>query len=96
MRHDDPEAPTVAFVAGLSVLTLILLIVFLQALFYRSAQREDERKALVVSPGELSRLHEAQLGQLAGYRVVDRAKGVVAIPIERAMADVLRDSAATR
>jgi hypothetical protein len=96
MRYEDPAAPAVAFVAGLSAVALILVIIFLQSFFYFSAQREAERKALVVAPGELARLHDAQLAQLAGYRVVDRAKGVVTIPIEPAMAEVVRENASSR
>jgi uncharacterized BrkB/YihY/UPF0761 family membrane protein len=96
MRYEDPNAPAVAYVAVLSAVALILVIISLQSLFYFASQREDERKALVVSPAELANLRAAQLAQLKGYRVVDSAKGVVTIPIERAMSEVVRESAAGR
>jgi hypothetical protein len=94
MRYEDPDAPAVAFVAGLGAAFLIVLIVLLKALFYFSAGREEARKTLVVAPAELARLRDTHLHQLEGYRLLDPAAGVAAIPIERAMADVVRESAA--
>jgi hypothetical protein len=93
MRYDDPDAPVVAFVAFLGAAGLLVVVLLLQSYFYFSAAREAERKTLVVTPGELSRDRAAQLEQLASYRVLDAARGVVAIPVEQAMAQVVRESA---
>jgi hypothetical protein len=85
MRNDDPNAKAVAFVGSLGVLIVIMVVVLLQAFFYRAEQQENERKALVASPGELRALQAQQRDQLATYRIVDREKGLVAIPIQEAM-----------
>lgn len=85
MPHDDPNARSVAFVGAIGTLLLIMVVVLLQAFFYRAEQSENERKALMTSPAELRRLQTAQREQLAGRRWVDREKGIVAIPIEDAM-----------
>jgi len=84
-REDDPNARAVAFVGALGVLILIMVVVLLQALFYRAEEQETDRKALVASPGELRALQVQQREQLATYRYVDRQKGLVAIPVEEAM-----------
>ncbi len=93
LRHEDPDARSLALAASLGAVALVVVIVLLQALFYFSAQREAERKALVVAPGELARLRGAQLQQLEAYRMVDASRGAVTIPIERAMAAVIRENA---
>lgn len=85
MPHDDPNARSVAFVGAIGTVLLIMVVLLLQAFFYRAQQSENERKALVTSPAELHKLQAAQREQLAGYRWIDREKGVVAIPIEDAM-----------
>lgn len=85
MAHDDPNAGALAFVGALGTVVLVLVVLLLQAVFYRAQQAENERKALVSSPAELRALQTAQREQLASYRWVDREKGIAAIPIEEAM-----------
>lgn len=85
MPHDDPDARSVAFVGAIGTVLLVLVVVLLQAVFYRAQQAENERKAAVTSPAELRALQAAQREQLAGGRWVDRERRVVAIPIEDAM-----------
>ncbi len=85
MPHDDPNARSVAFAGAIGTVLLVMVVVLLQAFFYRAEQSENERKALVTSPAELRKLQAAQQEQLAAYRWVDREKGIVAIPIGDAM-----------
>ncbi len=83
--HDDPTAGTVAFVGAVSVILLIATVLATQALFYRTATLEEERKVISEQPQELRQVRTDQLELLNGYRWVDESKGVVAIPIDRAM-----------
>ncbi len=84
MESYEPRSGLVAVVGVVSAVLLVAVIVFLQALYYRAAAKEDLTKAVMV-PSEAKALHAEQLGQLEGYRVVDPQKGIVAIPVSRAM-----------
>ena len=88
---DDPSSsPTLAF-AILGAILLFVLIVALQAFYYHMQDKEDYRKQVVPAPEEISRLRAEQLEQLNGYRYVDAQKGIVAIPIDRAIKLTVRD-----
>ena len=67
-----------------TVLTFVI-VVFLQALFYRAETAEYERKVVNESPKKLRSARAEQSTLLNEYRWIDRENGVVAIPIERAM-----------
>jgi len=83
--QDDPStAPTVVIGIAGAVL-LLLMVIVLETLFYAAQKREDYRKLVAPPVEELSRLRAEQQERLNAYRWVDQAKGVVAIPIDRAM-----------
>ena len=87
----EPNTPLTALVGIVFAIVLFVVVVFLQAFFYQERQAENARKVVAVAPQELSQLVSQQLGELHGYRWVDEKAGVVAIPIGRAMALVVRD-----
>lgn len=94
MRHgDDPNSTLTVLVGVIGALVLFAVIALLQAFLYRSEKGESARKNAVQSPDELALLRAEQQEILASYRWVDQPKGVVAIPIERAMELVVRDPA---
>lgn len=96
MRGDDPSAaPTIAFGILGAVLVLVIIIA-VQALYYSEQKREDIRKSVAPAPEELTRLRAEQLEQIHSYRWVDQTKGIVAIPIERAMELTARELGAPR
>lgn len=84
MESYEPKSGLVAVVGTVSAVLLVAVIIFLQALYYRAAAKEDLTKAVMVPP-EAKALYAEQVGQLEGYRVVDPQKGIVTIPISRAM-----------
>lgn len=84
MESYEPKSGLVAVVGVVSAVLLVAVIVLLQAVYYRAASKEDLAKAVMVPPEAKAVLAE-HLGQLEGYRVVDPQKGVVTIPISRAM-----------
>ena len=71
---------------------LVVVVVALEALFGHVAQAEAQRKVVNVGNNELRGYRAEQLGKLNGYRVVDPAQGVVAIPIDRAMELTVSDA----
>ncbi len=90
MRTDDPNVSTSALVGIIGAILLVVIIVALQGYFLKEQRLEVARKAAGRPVAELSALRTKQLERLGGYRWVDRSKGVVAIPVDRAMELVVR------
>ena len=84
--HSDPRsAPTV-------LVGTVGLVLLLEVLHHRTTQAETYRKVVAEQPQELRQVQAQQLEQLNGYRWVDQGRGVVAIPLERAI-DLLVEEA---
>lgn len=85
MRYDDPNVPASAVVGLIGAILLFVIIVGLQALFYRMQDTEMADKVYSQPYGELRQLDADQLERLNSYGWVDQQAGVVHIPIDRAM-----------
>lgn len=81
----EPNAPLTALVGIVFAILLFVVVVLLQAFFYRAEQQENVRKVVAVAPQELSQLRAQQEELLHSYKVIDPQKGVVAIPIDLAI-----------
>ncbi len=92
MRYDDPNVATSAVVGVVGAILLFVIIVAMQALFYRADEAEKERKVYNQPYQELVQLRAQQQEKLNGYRWVDPKAKVVAIPIDRAMELVVAES----
>ena len=75
----------VFFVGLLGVILTVDVIVGLQALYYWQVDRTETAEELYQTPRKLNSLLDAQRTQLTDYRMMDAKKGIVAIPIGRAM-----------
>jgi hypothetical protein len=84
-RQDDPDISLTAMVVVVGTVLTFVVVVFLQAVFYRAETAEYERKIVNEPPKKLRSVRAEQGAVLNDYRWVDRENGVVAIPIERAM-----------
>jgi hypothetical protein len=73
------------FVALLSVILTIDIVVGLQALYYWQLDRVETSEDLYPPSAKLGSLQNAQRTQLTDYRMENAKRGIVAIPIERAM-----------
>lgn len=94
-RTDDPRIAATIVVGVVGALLVVLSVLGLETLYYRTADaaamaREAGR------PNEYLELRAAEERLLSGYRWVDRAHGVVAIPVERAMELVEREQGMRR
>jgi hypothetical protein len=89
----DISARPVLLVGIVSVILLVVVGVGLSALFLGMQETEAERKAGEQGPRQLRRIREEQRRSLEEYRYVDKEKGIVSIPIERAMEEVVREAA---
>jgi hypothetical protein len=87
----DPNPQTTALIGIIAAISLFVVVVLLQALFYRVERGEARRKVEAVVPEQLTRLRAAQLDQLNSYRWVDQAAGVAAIPIDQAIRLVVQE-----
>jgi hypothetical protein len=93
--EDDPR-PTATIVAGVvGVVATVLIILGLEALHYRTEVVLAE-ESFTDEPSPLGRLVDEQREMLRSYRWVDRERGIVSIPIERAMELVAAESTAQR
>jgi len=92
-QYDDVRTSTVALVGFLGAIILVGIVFLLQVVYYRAAAAQYREKELDQPVVELVRVTADQQAALTQYRWVDQAKGVVAIPIERAMELVVREGA---
>lgn len=92
MREEqEPNTSATAVVGLVFAILLFVVVVVLQAYFYRAEEAENVRKAVAVAPEELSQLRVQQQERLHSYKIMDPQKGVIAIPIDRAMKLFVRD-----
>ncbi len=80
-----PNVPATVAVGVIGAILLFVLVVVLQAVFYRAQEAERQAKVVAVPSEELVQLRSEQEALLGSYRWIDQANGVVGIPIERAM-----------
>jgi len=85
IETEDPDALTTATVGIVGTIIVIIVVVFVQGLYGRGQREEFQRKVVDEAPAELRSLRAAQRTRLAETGWVDKQKGIVAIPIERAM-----------
>ena len=89
VEESDPDAASTAIVGTLGVLVLVIVILLVQGLYETASRAEFERKVVRETPEELDTVRADQLSKFTP-RIVDPAHGTVAIPIEDAMAALLR------
>ncbi len=85
----EPNAPLTVVAGIVGAVLLFVLVVVLQAVFYRAEQAEVERKGAGAPNDELAQVRAQQQELLEGYRWVDEKQGLVRIPIQQAMALVV-------
>jgi hypothetical protein len=90
-KNDDPDASAAIVFGIVGAILVFVVIVALQAMFYRMQNEELKKKTTTEAPEELSRLIAEQQEQLNAYRWVNEKAGVAAIPIDRAMEITVRD-----
>ena len=92
MRYDDPNVAMSAIIGIISAILLFVIIVVLQAFFFRAEQAELEKKVYTQPYQALQQLDANQREMLTSYSWVSEGDGVVRIPIERAMELVAAES----
>lgn len=77
----DPSTAPVVYMGVVGTIITVVVILSVQALYYRGQSAENQRK---MDGPSTTTLVDSQT-QPGGYRWIDREKGVVGIPVERAM-----------
>ena len=86
--YDDPNSASTWMVAFISVLVLIVTILFLQVVYYGVLKDEVIAKRPTSYPVDQER--QTQIAQIEqGVRWVDKDAGIVGMPIEMAMDQVV-------
>ena len=92
-HREDIDTPLIVVVGILFAILTFVVIVLLQAWFYRIQAEEHHAKNVAPRSDELTRAVADQEADLHRYRWLDRDEGLVGIPIERAMELVVREAA---
>jgi hypothetical protein len=88
---DSINTRLVAVITAASLLILIATILGLQVLFFAMSDTEVAKKDPQAASSVLADYRASQQEKLEGYKVLDPAKGIYAIPIDRAMDLVIRE-----
>ncbi|MGB9605875.1 MAG: hypothetical protein ACPL88_08365, partial [Bryobacteraceae bacterium] len=81
----EPRARTIALFGALTLVVLLAVILALQAYVDYARERQIFVKQLEPVPEDLRALRAREEAELNSYGYVDRQKGVVRIPVRRAM-----------
>ena len=94
MADYDVNIPRLILTCLLGAILTAVVVVGLQVLYYGYVAGLERSEEPGGPPRELEALLDGQKTRLAEYRVVDREKGIVAIPISRAMELVVSELSA--
>jgi len=90
-RYDDLHTGTITLVGIVSAALTFVIIVAAQVLYYQFQAIEHQRKVVDAPLVLTNEMIEEQQTELNTYSWVDREKGAVSIPIEKAMSEVLEE-----
>jgi hypothetical protein len=93
-EYDDIKTSSIALVGFVGLIVLVAIIFALQFFYYQAAEAQTRQKDLDQPVVELENAVHSQQAKLVGCRWIDQPKGVVAIPIDRAMELVVQEAAA--
>lgn len=92
-QEDYVDTKTLGLVLGVGAILTLVTVVGVQALYFAGERHEYERKEVRRRYYELTDVTAEQRAALEEYEVVDPERGIVSIPIERAMELVRKERA---
>ncbi len=81
----EPAARQIFVFTAITVVLLVVMIVGIQIFFNQIWDTEVTERVLQVPSQDLKNVHNREDAALGQYKMLDRAKGVVNLPISRAM-----------
>ena len=92
----EPRSGAIALIGAATVILLVLIIFGVQAYYDHARDQQIFVKQLQPVSEDLKALHAREDADLNSYRYIDRAKGTVRLPINRAMDLVVEEAHAKR
>lgn len=83
--HHEPRTGVIALVSTVTIVVLILIIVGVYYLYMVAYESVEYQQYTGVASKELQAIHDREEEQLNRYAYINKEKGVVRIPIDRAM-----------
>src|SRR5271170_663644 len=90
--RDEPSGRPLFLLTAIAAVTVAILIALVTAFFNHAEQDAFQDRVLAPPSNMLVSLHEREDKQLYSYQFIDRAKGTVQLPIDRAMELVIKES----
>ena len=84
-EDQEPKNPLIAFLLIISCIFVVAVCAFLSWMFIVARDNEYNRKINQATYTDLQNLRKAEDAKLGGYQHLDKDKGIVRIPVERAM-----------
>jgi hypothetical protein len=84
-ENQEPKNPLIAFLLITSCIFVVAVCAFLSWMFIIARDNEHNRKINQATYTDLQNLRKAEDAKLSDYQYLDKEKGVVRIPVERAM-----------
>ncbi len=84
-EDQEPKNPLIAFLLIISCIFVVAVCALLSWIFIVARDNEYNRKINQATYTDLQNYRKAEDTVLGGYQYVDKDKGVVRIPVERAM-----------
>ena len=91
-RH-EPRSGLIAIVSGATLVVLVGMILGVYWLYVFAYQRVDQEQYSGVASKELQAIHAREADHLYKYAFIDKEKGVIRIPVDRAIELVAAESA---
>jgi len=93
-NDEEPRSRVVTVFMVASVLALVAALLGLQAYYDRVKEQQVYIKQILPVSEDLRNLRAREESELHSYRYIDRARGTVRLPIERAMELFAKEAAA--
>jgi len=90
--HAEPSGRPLFLLTGIAAVTVFILIAGVTVFFNHVEEDAFHDRVLVPPSNMLVSLHEREDKQLYSYQYIDRAKGTVQLPIDRAMELVIKEA----
>ncbi|MGE5648183.1 MAG: hypothetical protein ACM336_20590 [Acidobacteriota bacterium] len=95
-ERSEPRAGFIAAIGGAIMVLLVLVVLGVQTYYDHVRDQQIFVKQLEPVSEDLKALRAREAEQLHSYRYIDRAKGTVRLPIERAMDLVVEEAHAKK
>lgn len=84
-EDQEPKNPLIAFLLIISCIFVVAVCALLSWVFIVARDNEHNRKINQATYTDLQNLRKAEDAKLGGYQYLDKDKGVIRIPVERAI-----------